>query len=80
MTTLLGFHPFPSGGSFEIFWDSEDLNPYDGQPRNFDSEGNPVAPGFYWWPCHPGCLPDGEPQGPFATAAEAWADARAEHS
>lgn len=32
--------------------------------------------GWYWWACSPGCLPDGEPVGPFATEAEALADAR----
>ena len=21
--------------------------------------------GWYWWACFPGCLPDGEPMGPF---------------
>jgi hypothetical protein len=23
--------------------------------------------GWYWWACFPGCLPDGEPAGPFET-------------
>lgn len=32
--------------------------------------------GWYWQACFPGCLPDGEPNGPFATEAEALADAR----
>lgn len=32
--------------------------------------------GWYWWPCFPGCLPDGDPVGPFETEAEALADAR----
>ena len=32
--------------------------------------------GWYWWACFPGCLPDSEPVGPFATEAEALADAR----
>lgn len=31
--------------------------------------------GFYWWPCFPGCLPDGEPSGPFESARAAIADA-----
>ena len=34
------------------------------------------APGWYWWSCFPGCLPDGEPNGPFATEAEAIANAQ----
>jgi hypothetical protein len=33
-------------------------------------------PGWYYWSCFPGCLPDGEPTGPFATEAEAEADMR----
>ena len=32
--------------------------------------------GWYWWSCFPGCLPDGDPFGPFDTEAEATADAR----
>lgn len=30
--------------------------------------------GWYWWACFPGCLPDGEPNGPFATEEECIAD------
>lgn len=30
--------------------------------------------GWYWWPCIPGCLPDGEAMGPFATEEECIAD------
>jgi hypothetical protein len=32
--------------------------------------------GWYWWSCFPGCLPDGEAQGPFETEEEALEDAR----
>jgi hypothetical protein len=32
--------------------------------------------GWYWQACFPGCLPDGDPIGPFDTEAEALADAR----
>ena len=35
-----------------------------------------LAPGWYWWACFPGCLPDGDPIGPFATEAETLADAQ----
>ncbi len=35
-----------------------------------------LEPGWYWWACFPGCLPDGEPSGPFDTEEEAIADAR----
>ena len=30
-----------------------------------------LEPGFYYWSCFPGCLPDGEPIGPFLTEIEA---------
>ncbi len=32
--------------------------------------------GWYWWACFPGCLPDGDPSGPFPTEALALADAQ----
>ena len=31
--------------------------------------------GWYWWSCFPGCLPDGEPSGPFENEQEAIKDA-----
>ena len=30
-----------------------------------------TAAGWYWWTCFPGCLPDSDPFGPFATETEA---------
>ncbi len=56
-------------GSFETFYDDDDNG------RNFDASGESVKPGWYWWACFPGCLPDSEPAGPFATKAEAISDA-----
>jgi len=41
-----------------------------------DEEGNPYAPGWYYWACFPGCIPDSDPCGPFETEAAALADAR----
>jgi len=35
-----------------------------------------TGPGWYYWACFPGCLPDGDPVGPFETEAAALADAR----
>ncbi len=35
-----------------------------------------AEPGWYWWPCFPGCMPDSDPVGPFATEEEALADAQ----
>lgn len=51
-------------GSFEVFYVEEDRR--DGCER---------AEGWYWWSCFPGCLPDGEPSGPFPTAEGAYLDA-----
>jgi hypothetical protein len=31
---------------------------------------------WWWWSCLPGCMPDSDPMGPFATEAEALADAQ----
>ncbi len=33
------------------------------------------GPGWYWWACFPGCLPDSDPVGPFTSEAEASTDA-----
>lgn len=41
-----------------------------------DEDGEFLAEGWYWWSCFPGCLPDGEANGPFATEAEAIANAQ----
>ena len=36
-----------------------------------------LTPGFYYWFCFPGCLPEGDgmPIGPFASEKEAFEDA-----
>lgn len=52
-----------SYGSFEVFWAAEGVN---------DAYN---APGWYWWSCYPGCLPDSNPFGPFPTSEAAYADA-----
>jgi hypothetical protein len=41
-----------------------------------DEDGEPLPVGWYWQSCFPGCLPDGEPNGPFETHEKALADAR----
>lgn len=66
----MSFHQFQSEtgepfGGFEVF-----------QVMHHDSIELELAAGFYWWACFPGCLPDGEPCGPFFTEAEAIADAQ----
>lgn len=63
-------------GCFEVFYDNAD--DAGNGPRNFDSNGEPVKAGWYWWACFPGCLPDGDAMGPFATEQEAITDAQEE--
>lgn len=41
-----------------------------------DDEGDCLGSGWYWWACFPGCLPDGEPNGPFDSKEQALADAQ----
>ena len=53
-------------GSFEVFFTCGSFN-----QGTEDSH----APGWYWQACFPGCLPDGDPSGPFETEAEAVANA-----
>jgi len=62
----------------EVFYDDADIPEFGTEPRNFNSDGTPVEPGWYWWPCFPGCLPDGEPSGPFPTKEAALADAQSD--
>lgn len=54
---------------FEVFWGS---NEEFGSKHDFMEQ---YEPGWYWWSCQPGCLPDGEPSGPFMTSLEAHDDA-----
>ena len=44
----------------EVFWD----------------DISEAGPGWYWWSCFTGCLPDGDAYGPFETEGDALADAR----
>lgn len=37
-----------------------------------------LPPGWYWWACSPGCLPDSEAVGPFDSMDAALANAREE--
>ncbi len=39
-------------------------------------EDNGITGGWFWWSCFPGCLPDGNPNGPFDTEEDALADAQ----
>lgn len=65
------YHEHGSGdyGSFEVFWEAADI-------VVTNAEGEVVKPGWYWWACFPGCMPDGEAIGPFATSQEAYNNAQ----
>ena len=39
-----------------------------------------LEPGYYYWHCFPGCLPDSEPWGPYETEQEAIESAQEEAS
>lgn len=51
------------------------------QPTEFEQDFDVlrVSLGWFWWPCFPGCLPDGEASGPFNSEAQAWEDAREQY-
>jgi hypothetical protein len=51
----------------EVFYRTDTACKADG----WDTDG-----GWFYWFCFPGCLPDSDAVGPFATKAEALADAR----
>ena len=58
----------------EVFWlSASEAGAIDGPA---DDWSEPLPEGWYWHSCFPGCLPDGEPSGPFATEADALADAQ----
>jgi hypothetical protein len=66
-------------GSFEVFYmNKRQIEEFDTSWDYENPDGDHgMTPGFYWWACFPGCLPDSEfPNGPFATEAEAIADAQ----
>lgn len=72
MPVFQGFHSWTEEGtaariSLEVFHHEAGHAEH---PGNQDLET-----GWYWWPCSPGCLPDGEPSGPFPTAEGAYLDA-----
>ena len=54
------------------------------EPEEIESEWTPgeyLEPGWYYWYCEPGCLPNSEPIGPFASetlALEAFENETAE--
>lgn len=55
--------------STEVFYhDGADHEPGDCWSSE---DGEPLPSGWYYWYCEPGCLPDSDPIGPYASEAEA---------
>ena len=71
-----GYHSFHADetqepyGSFKVFFMD---NWPDGGER--EEDWPELKPGWYWWACSPGCLPDADPTGPFAYSQQAHEDA-----
>jgi len=57
-------------------WMSEKMNDEEGIGTIMEHAKS--LAGWYYWPCFPGCLPDGEAIGPFETEKEALEDAQEE--
>jgi hypothetical protein len=66
-------------GSFEVFYHEGgcDLMP---DCVAHEKGVEPLKPGWYWWCCFPGCLPDSDPIGPFTTESQAHNNAIEEWS
>ena len=54
----------------EVFWLCKN------EIRNEENHAVYLEQGWYWWSCFPGCMPDGDPIGPFDTELDALRDAR----
>lgn len=71
----MAFHAFKDGegehGSFEVFH----VHHRSPEQERGEMTSDVMSTGWYWWACFPGCLPDGEPSGPFNTEQEAHDDA-----
>ena len=60
----------------EIFYVTQ-KQAQDARDESVDGDEYLTESGWYHWFCFPGCLPDSDPVGPFATEAETLADAQA---
>jgi len=60
----------------EVFYFSQLEANYNLENLDHADEYTLTEAGWYWWSCFPGCLPDGEANGPYDTESEAIADAQ----
>jgi hypothetical protein len=65
-TPPIDLHAFDKLAGIEVFYSSNGI---------VAEDGTYTGPGFYWWSCQPGCLPDGDANGPFETRVDAARDA-----
>ena len=65
-------------GSFEVYeMDQQDCDEQNAEMAEFGYDKDDYfQPGWYWRACFPGCLPDGDPSGPFDSEEEAIQDAQ----
>ena len=59
----------------EVFYFSQNDADYRGA---YGEDDWPMPPGWYWWSCFSGCLPDSDPIGPFDSEREAIEDAQSD--
>jgi len=64
----------PALPDVELFRFTELEANYNLQNLDHANENTLTEPGWYYWYCQPGCLPDSGPIGPFATEAECRRD------
>lgn len=58
-------------------WALPDIEVFEAGPGDWDNgDDEPNEPGWYWWACFPGCMPEGDAIGPFDTEEDALTDAR----
>ena len=57
----------------EVFYRTKKANAQDGWT---DGDGDPLDEGWFYWFCFPGCMPDSDAMGPYATEWEAINAAR----
>jgi hypothetical protein len=60
----------------ETFYVSPLVANYNTENLDHADDYTVTTPGWYYWSCFPGCLPDSDPTGPFANEAEALSEAR----
>ena len=71
----MSYHAFKDdeGGTFGSF-ETFEVSKHDADTSHAESMN--LSAGWYWWACFPGCIPDGEPSGPFETESAAIEDAQ----